>query len=181
MELPRRAPVGGSVVIVGLELTEFITGAAGKVGPTGVIVLEAGFKVGVLICWHNAETTNCPRRVMTTRNPHSNFIVVFSFVTPRGAFSNTAPTAGHLSTRLRARQRPVWFVRPDIGQRLERVVAPWCAVSVRRTNGEELLQRRASRGSARLVQAGDYAAFNFQPPLLRHLIFFTFPLFYLFV
>ena len=84
MELPRRAPVGGSVVIVGLELTEFITGAAGKVGPTGVIVLEAGFKVGVLICWHNAETTNCPRRIMTRRNPHSNFIVVFSFVDPRG-------------------------------------------------------------------------------------------------
>jgi hypothetical protein len=45
MELPRRAPV----VIVGLELTEFTTGATGKVGPTGVIVFEAGFKVGV--CW----------------------------------------------------------------------------------------------------------------------------------
>jgi hypothetical protein len=27
----------------------------------------------------------------------------------------------------------------------------------------------------------EYAAFNFQPPLLRHLIFFTFPLFYQFV
>jgi hypothetical protein len=49
MELPRRAPVGESVVIVGLELTEFTTGATGKVGPTGVIVFEAGFKVGVLI------------------------------------------------------------------------------------------------------------------------------------
>jgi hypothetical protein len=84
MELPRRAPVGESVVIVGLELTEFTTGATGKVGPTGVIVFEAGFKVGVLICWHNAETTNCPSRVMTRRNPHSNFIVVFSFVAPRG-------------------------------------------------------------------------------------------------
>lgn len=85
------------MVIVGLELTEFITGAAGKVGPTGVIVLEAGFKVGVLICWHNAETTNCPRRVMTTRNPHSGLLLrypsrgVLEHCAHCGALVNAAP------------------------------------------------------------------------------------------
>jgi hypothetical protein len=31
------------------------------------------------------------------------------------------------------------------------------------------------------ASGAEYAAFNFQPPLLRHLIFFTFPLFYQFV
>jgi hypothetical protein len=32
METPRRAPAGESVVVVGLELIGFITGAAGKTG-----------------------------------------------------------------------------------------------------------------------------------------------------
>jgi hypothetical protein len=44
-----------------------------------------------------------------------------------------------------------------------------------------LVQQVKESRNRLLVQAGDYAAFNFQPPLLRHLIFFTFPLFYQFV
>jgi hypothetical protein len=77
-----RAPVGESAVVVGLELTGFITGAAGKLGPFEVAVLEGdAFKVGVFTCWHKAVTTNCPRRIMTRRTPRINFIV-FSFVTP---------------------------------------------------------------------------------------------------
>jgi hypothetical protein len=44
-----------------------------------------------------------------------------------------------------------------------------------------LVQQVKESRNRLLVQAGDYAVFNFQPPLLRHLIFFTFPLFYQFV
>ena len=70
------------MVVVGLELTGFITGVAGKVAPLEVSVLEVvEFKVGVFT-WHNAEMTNCPSRTVTRRNLCSNFMVVFSFVAP---------------------------------------------------------------------------------------------------